>query len=510
MRKKLLFVAAVALGLAALLAFSFDFNVAAGPQTTVITAPLAEDGLPNYAQAIVERQREGVTEENNGARLFWQAIGQEDVSPEDFALLCREIGVAIDPTAPTLTDVRGTATMQRVDDWLADERNRRRPAALEADNDNATEDANFNVNAAAVALITAACRMPWTADEIPPLAAWVAENEGPIDLLVAAAAKERFFSPSPSVLADPRTLVIQMLPPNIDSIRSAGYALAARAMHRAGQGRYADAWDDCLACWRFGEHMADGPSLIDRLLAIALRGLARDATLALLQAEDAPEAVLRQILDDLSSLAPSVGMAEAIDRGERFQSLDWTLRMVAGRLGGVPDDWADALSTVAFQAFGKLNLLALDVNVVLRMNNAWYDRYAAAAALNDFAARRRELSRLDAEWKAHEADRRGRLFVGTLSPRRAISEKIGWGMVSPLFPPIDVAVRAQDRDAANMALVRIAAALALHRAATGQYPATLDELVPATLAGVPLDPYRNEPPAYERRGDGYLLYSVFE
>jgi hypothetical protein len=46
-------------------------------ETTFITEPLAVDGLPNFALAIMEREKEGVTPENNGARLFWIAMGPE-------------------------------------------------------------------------------------------------------------------------------------------------------------------------------------------------------------------------------------------------------------------------------------------------------------------------------------------------------------------------------------------------------------------------------------------------
>jgi hypothetical protein len=59
-------------------------------------------------------------------------------------------------------------------------------------------------------------------------------------------------------------------------------------------------------------------------------------------------------------------------------------------------------------------------------------------------------------------------------------------------------------------LARVAAALACFRTKTGHYPSSLKELAPAILPTAPLDPYSGQPFVYERRGDGYLLYSVFE
>jgi hypothetical protein len=60
-------------------------------------------------------------------------------------------------------------------------------------------------------------------------------------------------------------------------------------------------------------------------------------------------------------------------------------------------------------------------------------------------------------------------------------------------------------------LTRVAAALAVYRAEQGEYPETLDQLVPGVVAQVPNDLYSGKPFIYRRMPDaGYLLYSVFE
>jgi hypothetical protein len=50
-------------------------EVKLGKDTTYIMEPLAEDGLPNYALALLNFQKKGVSPQNNGAVLLWQAIG---------------------------------------------------------------------------------------------------------------------------------------------------------------------------------------------------------------------------------------------------------------------------------------------------------------------------------------------------------------------------------------------------------------------------------------------------
>jgi hypothetical protein len=71
-------------------------------------------------------------------------------------------------------------------------------------------------------------------------------------------------------------------------------------------------------------------------------------------------------------------------------------------------------------------------------------------------------------------------------------------------------LKARDRDQASHLLVKAAAALAVHRARTGQYPDALEELAPAVLPQLPPDPYTGRPLVYRKKPDGYLLYSMYE
>ena len=54
-------------------------KIVISPQTTHITAPLRANGMPDYAQWLLENQRKGVTPENNAAVLMWQALWPIDM-----------------------------------------------------------------------------------------------------------------------------------------------------------------------------------------------------------------------------------------------------------------------------------------------------------------------------------------------------------------------------------------------------------------------------------------------
>lgn len=80
-------------------------------------------------------------------------------------------------------------------------------------------------------------------------------------------------------------------------------------------------------------------------------------------------------------------------------------------------------------------------------------------------------------------------------------------------PTMHSILDARDRAEADFEVLRAAAALAEYRlrglgGAGGPYPERLDALVPDVVAVVPTDPFAGAPLRYERRGDGYLLYSV--
>ena len=84
-------------------------------------------------------------------------------------------------------------------------------------------------------------------------------------------------------------------------------------------------------------------------------------------------------------------------------------------------------------------------------------------------------------------------------------------MLSLMAPALKSVVDAQERDQANLKLTQVAAALAIYRIDHGEYPAALAELeTDGILQSVPNDPFTAAPFRYERRREGYLLYSLLQ
>jgi hypothetical protein len=514
MRKKLLILGAVVLCAFVWLAVQL-FGPSAPASSNSLNAsrtlPIAEDGLPNYALAIIEQQREGVTPDNNGARQFWQAIGPMRIDPADFARLCEELEFAYDPAAPVLVDIEARETFRRVSAWLESEEEEHLYAIASSSAEASefsphqpqeSDEGRYRRNGAIIDILYSVGNTPWTSDQFPPLAKWAAENEEPLDLLVAATAKERFFSPPPNLLLASRTAVVEMLLPHTNAARDAADCLTARAMLRTGEGRYHEAWADCLACWRLGQHIGGGPMLMERLIGIAIRQKARKCTLAILHADGAPAAVGQQILDDLNSLAPRVAISDSLDYAERFQYLDSTLRLFTDRLGGFShDDFDDIFKLILY--------IAYDFEVASDVGNTYFDRYVAAAAIEDFRERKAEASRIDADLETVREDLNRRFKGGLLNLNRASrSEALGECLALLMLPAVSQDVKLQAHDEINLMLTRIASALALHHSRHGEYPVALGELTPHILSSIPQDLDGQGPPKYQRRDEGYLLYSV--
>jgi hypothetical protein len=91
--------------------------------------------------------------------------------------------------------------------------------------------------------------------------------------------------------------------------------------------------------------------------------------------------------------------------------------------------------------------------------------------------------------------------------------KVGLKYTELLLPSLRRGTHVLDHGKMGVAGVRAMLALEKFRAATGEYPAALEELVPAYLPEVPVDPWSGGPLVYRRieetaGGWEYMLYSV--
>ncbi len=517
--------------------FGPDVPPALGPDTTVIVEPLAADGLPDYAAYARSLLGSGTPPHENAAVPLLAACWPADINKRDLPTVCREIGAPDKPPR--------FATIDNA--WSFDAEMREALTRLVEDrlgHENSSRDSLLDLEDAVAGL-------PWRGDEVPPLRDWLDERAPAFDLILKASGRPRFYLPQVHLLESNRTNALCSAHGETGALRYASRRLSLRAMRLLGEGRSAEAWRDILAIHKF-VRLATGPNhrgnIINHLMAVALSHCACEATLRLLDTPHLPEAEIAAIQRDLASFPPFINRRGCWEM-DRLTAVACVIDSATmPRLAR-----AETIQNSSFllgddPGISLLFLAGIDWNQVLRSVNRFSDTLRDAYCNLCWSDRRASLRALDNHMRAaivgespEQAARRffKRLFGGnaaaTHSPlqdmaantvnglrcliraanavaqdRSARSETAGEILIVRLFPAIMEADTSLTRAEAQFALTRVAAALAVWRSGKGRghYPERLDDLVPGIFAEMPTDPFTGKPFIYERRGDGYVLYSL--
>jgi len=472
-------------------------GVTVSPETTFITGPLREDGTVDYLAALNEIGSKGVTPENNAAVLLVQVVGPGEIPEAIRERFFKMLGIG-----PPPQDGKYLEPLYKYIE-------RKLPQA--GDLPGGVDQPE--PHQVAVKQSSEAMDHPWTREELPLLADWLAENEKQLDLVVAATKRERFYSPLLSGHA--HEMVIAALLPLVQPCREAAAGLRVRAMYRVKAGKVEEAWQDLLACHRLARLLSQGPFLIDGLVAIRIDGIAAggDAVLAhegKLTAEQA-----RRFAAELRKLPPMRKLVEKLNVGERLMFLDAVsavdkvgLTQITGEYG-IPRAGNRAFD----HAVSAAGSVLIDRNEPMRIGNQWFDRIVAAMSEPDRKAREAAMVEFHQELKKTSSEAwSARVLFGNMmstgSLRKGFSRQMGDVLIVLLSPDLHGAARAEDRDLACQEMTQAVFALAAYRADHGAYPADLGALVPEYLPAVPEDLFSGGPLRYKREESGFLLYSA--
>jgi hypothetical protein len=460
-------------------------DITISKQTTYITGPLRADGLPNYEQYVRQKESAGITTENNAAVLLFQALWPSELEPAQYEPVLKELGLHEIPAAESaLQPVHGDANRKQVRAWM--------PKA-------STGDAEADPDP----IIDRALDHCWASGQIPPLAKWVDANQQPLDLIVEASRRPRYYSPSPTLLDNHHDTLISVLLPGTQAVREAARGLSLRTMRRIGDNRLSDAWQDALAIFRLSNHVAKGLTLVEQLVAMALRGIACQSTTVLLSSDHLSNELARQIQHDLNSVAPLANVATCVDQMERISTLDSVVYASIYGFDALSKNGAPDAKRAAIERS------SVDWNIVLKKLNAEYDEAAAAMRLPTGAERRRAFERFNSnlEKEAGKTKQIGLTITAILS-RSTRSELIGSIFAALMLPAIDAAANAEDRTNSVLAMTQLSAALAVYRTSHDAYPEKIDVLIPAVIDKLPADSFNGKPFVYKRLGEGYLIHTV--
>ena len=473
-------------------------------ETTYLTGPLRKDGSVDYVAALNQHFSKGVTPQNNAAVLFWKAVGPEKILPEYRSRYFQMLGVQPLPEkGDYYVDLEKYLTQSKGDTKTG-----------------GTTSEPITWQDAQV-LLDAVLKRPWSRQDHPELAAWLAANEKPLALLIEASRRPRRYDP---LVCGEKTPLIAVFEPAMSVFHHLGGdvsgALLTQAMLRLGEAKTNESWETLLTCHRLARLVGQGPMLTEALVAQSLDGRACDADRAFLQHASLTAAQIAKMREDLDRLPPLPTIADKLDLAERFLYLNVVSEYSRQGCASLVDIercaemeliGAKELRTTVASLLDYSASTAIDWDIVLRMGNSWFDRIADAYRKPTRAAQNESLRTLDDDFrklKKTAADTAS-LDKAILADRgKALSERLGQVILVMFSPRVVIEGNLENRATMTFELTKLAFALAAYRTDNGSYPARLADLVPKYVREVPKDVFNDAELHYRQNGKGYLLYSV--
>jgi len=480
-------------------------------QTTYVTEPLRKDGTVDYVAALEAIARRGVTVENNAAVLLYQIVGPSEILPELRTEYFKRLGIAPLPIQGNYFVTLDQLVQRAVVGKNVSEKEF-------AKVDPQVRRKVFAAQEKVWEQFDQAQKRSWTAREFPLLAEWLLVNQQPLKLLGQAVQRSRYYSPL--ISAEKEFPMVGVLLPGLVQYRELTRALSIRIMMNISEGKIDEAIADSVTCHRLGRLIGQGPFLVDSLVGIAIDSLACQADVMAAHYGKLPAEKIKTWRQQLQGLAPLPSVVERINVGERFSYLDVTFGIVRfgpsaleqlDEMGGASEDKKPGFKDIVSKAV--LNTMS-DWDDVMRRGNRWYDELVVAGRKPTYQERMTAFAEIDqklAELARSAADPKKLLpllLARDKGPGKVLSSLLSDILLSMMLPSVGRATVAEDRLVMNNRLVDVAFGLSAYRQETGQYPVQLEQLVPKHLAKIPEDLFVGKPIRYQRKGQGYLLYSV--
>ena len=518
------------------LAYYFTFGpnppIRISKETTHLTSPLDAEGLPDYTGALLADLRKSAGPGPNGAAAFLEAMWPtdrqyyEDLYGEDGKLLCKELGLSHPP------DLSKRFTRFDTQEYrLAALRFLRKKLPRKVAPGDLQESPDLNVFGDSISLtreefFTApeeeAARddrvdtliwncypvgRPWTKEDLPFLDKWIVENEAEFESLVSGIEAGRWYLPAPQWLHGGRlSITVDTDLPGI--FRDAARTLYTKANHSHGNKDYPAAVRESVAILKLASRNSRRPLLIDQLVSIAIDGIGLSEIDAFTQDGDIPAEDLRVLLKEIDRLPPCTKMVEAWSTGERYYSLSFVIGYQSAAISDPLGQGAAPVAVLPMLA----GLLSIDWNPVLVVINDYYDRLEAAYKLPTYQQQKQALDDLEGRMVAMANS----VGFGPSSAARMLSPGSRGNFIADYFlggllgSSLQATFEAESRARTKRQLTRLGVALAIYRAEQGDYPGSLDQLVPSVLPELPVDLYHSKPFQYRKTDDGFLLYSLGE
>jgi hypothetical protein len=448
-----------------------------GQDEALPVRPMDDPRLPNgqvdYLAKLNSQLKQGITPDNNAVVPLISILGSQVLEGMDQQQALKELGLRELPTETSQLVLQREYTSKRglvepsseYDQWLT--------------------------------MIDTAAVQPWTTDQHPDLAEWVAANSPALEAVERASHLPRFFWPLiPVSKPDDSFSEIRILTASqrmFDQLREIAQLLAIRAMHRLGDRDLESAIRDIQTIRRLASLMTQSPGSVEMLHSRAVEDRAFLTEIALVESgilkSEHCVAYRKYIATPLAPLH----VPQRIKTLERFIFLDALQSLQRGESVGMDM---------------KFDLSKLDVEEIEKAS-VFYDSMADCwqepKPLNRFwklAVWQNDLMEVVVGrgeiWKVIDSD-------ASIEDR---SRFFGDFLVSLFAANFYRLAEAETRRQTNLDLLNLALALESYRLAHGVFPETLEELQPEHIQSAPLDPYSERAFIYRKKFHGYQLYSI--
>lgn len=465
-----------------------------GEQTTVISGPLKANGLPDYVEYLNQKLGDGVAPGENFWVLMWEAVGNaENSSPAYLEAVGKKLGIRIDPQQRLIDIGKANGVTGEAVTPLHDQ-------------------------------MTKTHAGPWKRSDYPAVARWLDANADAMRLVEEASRRSKAFSP---LVSNSKPELIGVLLPHVQRVREVARLLESRAMLRLQEGDADGAWNDLITIYRISRHVESGFTLIERLVAVAVRSMASEAMAQWLSRTEMSTEQLEARWKELAPLLVTDSFATSVQL-ERLMFADVAISLRAGECtlqqlqgdinviggaGSVDSSWlADAGSRFwkgTEEALSRLAISSIDVNATLRVGNGVYDDMVAAMSPANHLERAAKLKDVDEQVKAMTESIRstsGLLTELLLAPKEEASELPGRILVSLLVPAVAACERAQTSSEARAATLEAAFRLRIAAQKAGTIPDSFESIVGGEKPL--LDPFTGKPLAIRTDERGIVISSV--
>lgn len=459
-------------------------NFTISKETTYVLGPVMADGYIDNIAAMNAFAKEGVTTENNAMILMLQVVGPNPEGGRMADNFFKALGCERPP--------ENGQYFQRLEKFTK---------ATEP----STSEEELNQIQERV------LKRPWAKKDFPLIEKWLEHNAELLDKIKLAMVRPRYFCPAFLPDGRPYSGAISMLLPSVQINRDLTYALVTRAMRSIEEKKYATAGEDIFLAHQLARRVAQGLTMIERLVGISIEMIALEAGRVLLGRADVETGFLRNYQKRLQALPPLPPISESVDKGERLFMLDACQQFDKGGmdfLKKITGDSRDGAGTGLLEhSMNALFVSGIPWDPGMKEANAWMDKIVAVFKLKEPKEIEKELNKLEDEIKRMRA-RIGSSPTAVFTGERATrSKKMVELFMVLLTPAISKVLVAEQRVKVQQNLSDIGFALEIYKREKKQYPDALAALVPNYVPALAKDFYSGEVFAYEKTTEGYRLYS---